>query len=1117
MVSVASTVGHVSGITMEDPAPMSEHRSDAGARSGANPAMSARAKSQPTQSEHRSDAGARSGANPPGMATLPPHVDLPALEHEVLRRWQDRKVFERSLERTAGGPTWVFYEGPPTANGTPGTHHVEARVFKDIFPRYRTMKGQHVPRRAGWDCHGLPVEIAVEKELGFSGKQDIERYGIAEFNARCRASVLRHVDEFSTMTTRMGYWVDMSEAYWTMDPGYVESVWWSLKTIWEKGLLVEDHRVTPYCPRCGTGLSDHEVAQGYETVVDPSVYVRFPVTSGPAAEYGADLLVWTTTPWTLVSNTAVAVHPDVDYVVARTVDAAGHAEAFIVAAPLVDAVLGEHTVLATFPGRALERSTYRRPFDIVPFDDPAAAHYVILADYVTTEDGTGLVHQAPAFGAEDLVATRAYGMPVVNPIEPDGHFRAGLPMVGGVFFKAADAALVEDMRSRGVLFRVQPYEHSYPHCWRCHTALLYYALPSWYIRTTAIRDALLRENERTDWHPEHIKTGRYGDWLENNIDWALSRDRYWGTPLPIWRCPERHDTCVGSRAELGELAGRDLAALDPHRPYVDDVTLPCPTCGATARRVPQVIDAWYDSGSMPFAQWGAPHRNKDAFEATYPAQYICEAIDQTRGWFYSLMAVGTAVFDRSSYETVLCLGHILAEDGRKMSKHLGNILEPIPLMERHGADALRWFMLCSGSPWSPRRVGHATLEEIVRKVLLTYWNTASFLTLYANASGWAPGDPVPPVADRPLVDRWALSELHRTVIEVDAALEAFDPTRAGRRLTQFIDDLSNWYVRRSRRRFWAGDPAALGTLHECVEVLTRLLAPFVPFVTDAVHEALVVAVWPDLPDSVHLRDWPVVDPTAGGNLVDEQLAEQMALVRRLVELGRAARTESKVRTRQPLGRALVGAAGWATLPAPLRAEIAEELNVVSLDGLAGAGDSLMDVTVKPQFRVLGKRFGASTKEVAAAITADQARIAAQLRSGGSATVRVGDADVVLTEAEVVITETPRSGWAVATDGGETLALDLAVTPELRRAGLAREVVRLVQDARKSSGLSITDRIALWWTAADPDLAAALREHGGSVATEVLAVSFVEGAGEPGLARHGDPALGLEFALRRAER
>jgi isoleucyl-tRNA synthetase len=1061
--------------------------------------------SQPSEPTPAPGSGAPGSG--PGLTPLPARVDLPALEHEIMTRWQDRKVFRRSLDQTAGGPLWTFYEGPPTANGKPGTHHVEARVFKDIFPRFKTMKGFHVPRKGGWDCHGLPVEIAVEQELGFNGKPDIERYGVAEFNAKCRESVERHVDEFERVTERMGFWVDTNEAYRTMDPDYIESVWWSLKVIWDKGLLVQDHRVAPYCPRCGTGLSDHEVAQGYETVVDPSVYVRFPVTGGLAAAQGADLLVWTTTPWTLVSNTAVAVNPGVQYVTARS--AAG---TFVVAEPLARKVLGDDVeILAAFPGSALERTTYSRPFDFVEIP---GAHYVILADYVTTEDGSGLVHQSPAFGAEDLAAVREYGMPVVNPIETDGHFQAGLPLVGGMFFKKADAVLVDDLRERGLLFREQPYEHAYPHCWRCHTPLMYYALPSWYIRTTAVKDAMLRENERTRWYPDNVKHGRYGDWLTNNVDWALSRDRYWGTPLPIWRCADEHLTCVGSLAELGLLAGRDLSTLDPHRPYVDDVVLSCPECGDQARRVPQVIDGWYDSGSMPFAQWGAPYRNNDAFRNAYPAQYICEAIDQTRGWFYSLMAVGTLVFDQSSYETVLCLGHILAEDGRKMSKHLGNILEPIPLMDRHGADAVRWFMLCSGSPWSARRVGHVALEEIVRKLLLTYWNTASFLTLYANASGFVPGTtPVPAVASRPLLDRWALSELHRTVSEVDAALEDFDPPRAGRRIAEFVDDLSNWYVRRSRRRFWAGDAGALGTLHECLEVLTRLLAPFTPFITEAVHEALVTSIWPDQPNSVHLRQWPVIG--ADGGLYDPALSERMALVRRLVELGRSARTEAKVRTRQPLGRALVAAPGWADLPAELRALIADELNVASVDALTEqAGAGLVDVTVKPQFRALGQRFGSRTKEVAAALAAaDPAAVAAALRTG-SADIVLGDETLTLTPAEVVVTETPRSGWAVVAGAGETIALDLTITPELRRAGLAREAIRLIQDARKASGLEITDRITLWWTAPH-DLAAALREHAALVAGEVLATSYTEGDLPPDLPRHGDEDLGLTFALSRA--
>jgi len=1033
------------------------------------------------------------------FAALPPQVDLPALEQQILRRWEAEKIFARTLEGSAGSPQWNVYEGPPTANGRPGTHHIEARAFKDVFPRFKTMQGWHVPRRAGWDCHGLPVEIAVEQELGFAGKPDIERYGIAEFNAKCRESVERHVDSFSELTRRMGYWVDMSTAYWTMDPGYIESVWWSLKQIFDKGLLVEDHRVAPYCPRCGTGLSDHEVAQGYETITDPSVYVRMPVTSGEWAGK-ADLLIWTTTPWTLPSNTAVAVHPDVTYVVARRGE-----DTLVVAEPLLAAVFGDTDdveVLARTAGRDWERVHYQRPFELVDFPEgpdggPVEAHYVVLADYVTTEDGTGLVHQSPAFGADDLAVCRGYGLPVVVPIDATGHFLPDIPLVGGHFFKAADPALVEDLQSRGVLWREQRYEHSYPHCWRCHTPLMYYAQPSWYIRTSAIKDQLLAENEKTNWYPENIKTGRYGDWLTNNVDWALSRDRYWGTPLPVWRndADPGRMVAVGSLAELSELSGRDLSDLDPHRPFIDEVTFTLPGEEGTYRRVRQVIDAWYDSGSMPFAQWGAPHRNQEQFEAAYPAQFICEAIDQTRGWFYTLMAVGTLVFEQSSYENVLCLGHILAEDGRKMSKHLGNILEPIPLMDRHGADAVRWFMLAGGSPWSARRVGHETLSEVVRKVLLTYWNTASFFTLYAEANGWDPAaTPAPARADRPLLDRWALARLASVTQAVTDAMEDFDTQGAGRLLAEFVDDLSNWYVRRSRRRFWDGDPAALATLHEVLDGLTRLMAPFTPFVTEevwgrAVVPGLVGPAADRAVDSVHLATWPTVDEDAR----DDALVAQVDLVRRLVELGRSARTSAKVRTRQPLARALVAAPAWSTFPRDLVAEVADELNVAELVELSSVGGDLVDVSVKVDFRAVGRRLGKQVQAVAKAVAAADAPELVVAYRAGAATVEVDGAPVALADGDLIVTETPREGWTVASGGGLTVALDLTLTPELERAGLFREVVRLVQEARKNAGLDVSDRIELTW-AGEGAVAEALAEHEAALATEVLAVRVQAGTG-----------------------
>ncbi|MBK3587237.1 isoleucine--tRNA ligase [Streptomyces sp. MBT57] len=1030
----------------------------------------------------------------PQYHQVPAQVDLPALEHAVLDFWRENKVFAKSLDQSEGRPEWVFYEGPPTANGMPGAHHIEARVFKDVFPRFRTMQGYHVGRKAGWDCHGLPVELAVEKELGFNGKKDIEAFGIAEFNAKCRESVTRHTDAFAELTTRMGYWVDLDDAYRTMDPEYVDSVWWSLKEIFNKDLLVQDHRVAPWCPRCGTGLSDHELAQGYETVVDPSVFVRFPLTSGPLAGEAA-LLVWTTTPWTLVSNTAVAAHPEVRYVVATDGE-----EKLVVAEPLLEKALGEGWEVTgqSFTGAEMERWTYERPFTLVDF--PAEAHYVVNAEYVTTEDGTGLVHQSPAFGADDLVVCRAYGLPVVNPVRPDGTFEEDLPLVGGVFFKKADEALTADLDARGKLFRHVPYEHSYPHCWRCHTALLYYAQPSWYVRTTAIKDRLLEENEKTNWFPESVKNGRFGDWLNNNVDWALSRNRYWGTPLPIWRCEDDHLTCVGSRAELTELTGTDQSSLDPHRPFIDEITFTCTheNCQLEAYRVPEVIDAWYDSGSMPFAQWGYPYKNKEVFESRYPAQFISEAIDQTRGWFYTLMAVGTLVFDKSSYENVVCLGHILAEDGRKMSKHLGNILQPIPLMDQHGADAVRWFMAAGGSPWAARRVGHGTIQEVVRKTLLTYWNTVAFQALYARTSNWAPSAADPAPADRTVLDRWLLSELNALVDQMTVAMEGYDTQRAGKLLSAFVDDLSNWYVRRR-------------TLHEVVETVTRLMAPLTPFITERVWQDLVAPVTPDAPESVHLSSWPKADLAA----IDPALSSQMALVRRLVELGRATRAESGVKTRQPLSRALVAATGFESLSPELRAQITEELNVSSLASLSEVGGSLVDTTAKANFRALGKRFGKGVQAVAKAVAdADAAALSLALREG-TAAVEVDGERITLTPDEVIITETPREGWSVASDSGATVALDLEITPELRRAGLARDAIRLIQEARKNSGLDVADRIAVRWTSTSPATVEALTEHAPLISDEVLAPDYAQGVADD---TYGTPfedeGLSLTFRLRK---
>ena len=1017
--------------------------------------------------------------------SLAPQIDLPKTEHEILSFWETQDIFQKSVAAREGKPTWTFYEGPPTANGKPGTHHIEARVFKDVFPRYQTMKGLQVIRKAGWDCHGLPVEIAVEKELGFSGKGDIENYGIAPFNEKCKASVQEHVGEFTNMTRRMGFWVDFDEAYWTMSSEYVESVWWSLKEIWKKGLLVQDYRVAPYCPRCGTGLSDHELSQGYETVVDPSVYVKFPATSGLPAQLQASYLVWTTTPWTLVSNTAVAVNPDVDYQIVE-LSIEDRIERLVIAEPLVSKIASENKasdlkVLATFKGKEIERETYSRPFDLVEIPD---SHFIVLANYVTVEDGTGLVHNAPAFGADDYQTCKKYGLPTINPVRPDGHFESGINLIGDLFFKETDKILVKDLKSRGLLFRQAQYEHSYPHCWRCHTVLIYYAQPSWYIRTTQVTDVLKRENQKTDWHPETIKTGRYGDWLNNNIDWALSRNRYWGTPLPIWRCANKHEICIGSLSELGKLAGKDLTKLDPHRPFVDDINFKCNECDEVMLRTPEVIDCWYDSGAMPFAQWGYPHKpgSIEKFEASYPANFICEAIDQTRGWFYTLMAVGTLVFDRSSYQTVLCLGHILDKDGRKMSKHLGNVLEPIPLMDEHGADAVRWYMLAAGSPWSARRVGHEAISDVVRKTLLTYWNTISFFTLYAKASNFS----LDQAAKEPsIMDKWIISELNELISKTDQAYANFDSQEAGRLIANFIDDLSNWYVRRSRRKFWDGDVTALHTLYKCLKDLTLIMAPMVPFITEHVWQVLIRVAEPNQKESIHLEDFPNSDLSK----IDSKLSESVRLSRRLVELGRAARAESKVKIRQPLSRALVAAPGWQSMNPEIQEHISDELNVLKIEDISVAGADLVNISVKANFKSLGAKYGADVQSIAKAIAAlDHADLVKKLREKNEISVEFNGSLAQITLEDLVITETPKEGWAVASHSGESLALDLNLTPELIEAGLVREVIRAIQEERKKSNFDVSDRIKVQFGASSQVLSA-ISNNLDLISGEVLASSM----------------------------
>src|SRR4051794_37690237 len=806
-----------------------------------------------------------------------PRRSLPDLEEEVLGRWRERDVFHESVRRRAGAEPWVFYEGPPTANGLPGVHHVLARVFKDIFPRYKTMRGYRVERKGGWDCHGLPVEIAVEKELGFHGKQDIEDYGIVEFNAKCRESVFRHVAEWNRLTERIGFWVDLDDAYRTLDASYVESVWWALKTLHDQDLLFEGYKVVPYCARCGTSLSSHELGQpgAYRDVEDPSVYVRFPVVepAGALAE-GDELLVWTTTPWTLVSNAAVAVNPELIY--ARTADG------LVLAEGLVERVVGEGTeVVATFPGAELVGARYEPPFPFITGEEYGPkGHTVLPADFVSAEDGTGLVHTAIAFGEDDFRLGAEQGLSVVNPVRLDGTYDERIGPYAGRWVKDADADLVEDLRSRGKIFRAETYLHAYPHCWRCGTPLLYYAKPSWYIGTSQRREELLAANETVTWHPPHIKHGRFGNWLENNVDWAISRERYWGTPLPIWRCENGHATAVGSKAEVSERSGKPLE--DPHRPFVDDHTWPCEQdgCDGTMRRVPEVIDVWFDSGAMPFAQWHAPFENEDVFDQRFPADFICEALDQTRGWFYSLLAISTLLFDRAPYRNVVCLGLILDDNGEKMSKSKGNIVVPWDVIDVHGADAFRWYFFTSKYPWDGYLFSVDAVGESVRQFLLQLWNTYGFHVLYANAAGDDHAH-AEPATD---LDRWAISRLHATTAAVTEALDRYDATTAGRHIAGFVDALSNWYVRRSRRRFWDGDPAAFGTLHTCLVTVAELLAPFTPFVADEIYDNL-----DGREPSVHLVDFPVPGE------VDADLEWRMSVVRSTVEMGRSARAQAKMK------------------------------------------------------------------------------------------------------------------------------------------------------------------------------------------------------------------------------
>jgi isoleucyl-tRNA synthetase len=1060
-----------------------------------------------------------------------PKVRFPEMEARILEFWKQHAIFERSVEERPEDNVFVFYEGPPTANNRPGIHHVLARVFKDLIPRYKTMQGYRVPRKAGWDTHGLPVELEIEKELGLKSKPEIEEYGIAAFNAKCKESVSRYVEEWTRMSERIGFWADLEHPYVTWHNDYIETGWWIFKQLWEHGLVYQDYRVTPHCPRCGTSLSDHEVSLGYEDdTPDPSVFVKFRVPSAefrektgfeaPDAET-VSLVAWTTTPWTLPGNVALAVKADAGYGVYEH-----EGEYLVVAVELAEKVLGESVShAATVKGEHLAGLTYEplyRPellgLEAMRFAkegrlrrlgagaETAGLRRVVPADYVSLDDGSGIVHTATAFGGEDFEEGKEFGLLFVQPVDLRGIMADGLPGAGK-FVKEADKDILRDLEERGLLLKHGIIKHTYPFCWRCGTPLLYYAKPSWYIRTTKQKDALLDGNARINWRPEHIKNGRFGNWLENNIDWAVSRERYWGTPLPFWTCESCAETaCIGSHNKLIERAEDRTAAEaldDLHRPFIDEITLRCEDCGGTMRRVLEVADAWFDSGAMPYAQWHYPFENEDMFLERFPADFICEAIDQTRGWFYTLHAeaallkASKAVPDGIAYKNVICLGHIQDEKGNKMSKSKGNTVEPWDVLDLHGADATRWYMYTASPAGSSRRFSLGLVEEGLRRFLLTLWNTYSFFVSYANIDDIDPR--TPPEGELPELDRWLLSELNALILKVTDELDSYDPTDAARAIDAFVDDLSNWYVRRARRRFWRGvsesdadKQSAYHTLWNALVTLSKLLAPFTPFVAEEMYQNLVRSIDAGAPESVHLAPWPRAD----ASLIDESLNVETQLVKRICSLGRSARAKAQIKVRQPVSSVLVRArtaeeAAALQRNAPL---VLEELNAKSLEQISD-DDTIVSYDVKPNLPALGRKYGPQLAAIRRELAAlSPAHVAATVLDGQSVEV----AGVALEPDEILLQANDTPGYATASEAGYTVAITTEITPELAAEGAAREVVRRIQEMRREAGFGLADRITTWYQA-DAELSAVIETHAGYIKAETLSVELI--AGEPGTGAH----------------
>jgi isoleucyl-tRNA synthetase len=1021
------------------------------------------------------------------------------LERELLERWSAEGLFRRTLEQTRNGQPFVFFEGPPTANGRPGIHHVFSRTIKDLVCRFRTMQGRQVTRIAGWDTHGLPVEIEVEKQLKLNGKKAIEEFGVEKFNALCRQSVFTYKADWEQLSDRIGYWLDYEHPYITYTNEYVESVWFILGRLFEKGLLYRGHRVLPYCPRCGTVLSSHELSLGYEKVKDRSVYVTFPLTDGT----GRELVVWTTTPWTLPSNVAAAVHPDMEYAVLTPVSGEFKGRKLVVAdgrlraiADLLHLALegpeATATVAERLKGEALVGLGYQRPLEVVPLPEDKASRIVIAADFVTSEDGSGIVHMAPAFGADDYAMGQAHDLALVRPVAPDGTFQGTTwPEIEGKLVTADETneAIIRRLKADGRWLRTEQHEHDYPFCWRCRSKLIYYARDSWFVRTSAVKQRMLEFNARVGWHPPEVGAGRFGEWLQNNVDWALSRDRYWGTPLPVWSCDRdpAHVEVVGSYQRLAERWGRPLPAdFDPHKPYIDAYRWRC-ACGGEMTRAPEVIDTWFDSGSMPYAQWHYPFEHEAEFKAHFPADYICEGVDQTRGWFYSLLAIATAAFDSPAYRHVIVNELVLDVEGQKMSKSKGNVVDPWEMVREFGADQVRLYLLASSQVWLPKRFDRRGIPESAGGFLNTLRNTYTFFAAYSGH--WTPDSPG---GEPTLADRWLRSRLDAAIEAVTAAWEGYDVTAGVRALMDFVvDDLSNWYVRSNRARFWApdheADPAAVAALHEALAAVSRLLAPAAPFMADWLHRALAGG-------SVHLAGFPV-----SGGRRDEALDSAMDAIRRLASLARAARGPD-LKVRQPLARMQVAVPASVRGPRldQLLDTLRQEVNVKQVE-VVTSDTELVRLRPKANFRTLGKRYGKQTPSVAAAarhLSPDQLRT---LESGGSAEVEVDGTRITYLSEDVVVEREVTTDWLVQSDGPYVVALDPALSPALRREGMARELVHLVQRLRKEAGYDYSARIALAVRAVG-EVAEAAREHAGFIAGETLARNFEVGGALAGADR-----------------